>query len=760
MIRTFGERGPGHGRTPVWVAGGATVALLIASLFALAGRAAGDPDVVTSASPSQLAACPWLYSRLPSGRRASMLMAAMTPLQEASLLHLYWGGSTANPYEGLSPAIPSLCIPAITEQDGSGGVASGWRTTTGHFDGVTQLPSPIAGAAAFDPALASGYGQVIGAEDAGVGVDVALAPTINIERDPLWGRSYESLGEDPFLTGSLAVPLINGIQSQRVAAVVKHYAAYNQETGRGTLRDDAIISDRALHEIYLPAWSSAIQQAHPAGVMCAYDLINGVPSCQSQELLRNQLRGVWGFAGFIRSDCGSVFNQAASMAAGVSQVKCTGLYQPAEIAHAVTGGTLPKAELDGLVRPLLTALFQFDLIAAPHPLRPDAQVSTDQDQDVALRTDNEGAVLLKNDGLLPFAIPGTGSFALIGSNGGTPMPAGYGAMRVRSSDVTTTLEALQAAGARVNYTNGAVISVAVRLARAANVAIVVVNDVESEGRDRQSLALPGDQNALVSAVAAANPRTIVVLETGAPVYMPWLSSVAGVLETWYPGQEAGTSLVQLLSGQVNPSGKLPVSWPTPGGARPDATLTEFGGGGGPTYYSEGLDVGYRWYEANGSRPQFPFGYGLSYTSFHYGGLHISSGPRGGFTVTATVTNTGRRSGAEIAQCYIGFPATSGEPPRQLRGFQRVVLDPGKNAQVRFPITRGDLATWSGAPGSVGSWSVAAGHYDVYVGASSDSAALPLHGTITSGSAQLGPAGGPGPVAAAPGAPAGSPGHGS
>ncbi|HEX4864627.1 MAG TPA: glycoside hydrolase family 3 C-terminal domain-containing protein, partial [Acidimicrobiales bacterium] len=254
-------------------------------------------------------------------------------------------------------------------------------------------------------------------------------------------------------------------------------------------------------------------------------------------------------------------------------------------------------------------------------------------------------------------------------------------------------------------------------------------------------------------------HTVVVLETGAPVYMPWLSSVAGVLETWYPGQAAGTSLVQLLSGQVDPSGKLPDSWPAPGSAQPDATLTEFGGGG-PTQYDEGLDVGYRWYEVSGGKPQFPFGYGLSYTSFQYNGLHISSGPRGGFTVSATVTNTGRRPGAEVAQCYIGFPGPSGEPPRQLRGFQRVVLDPGKKAQVRFAITRGDLATWDGAPDTVGSWSVAAGHYDVYVGHSSDPGGLPLHGAITAPASQLGPAGGPGPVASAPAGPSKSAHHGA
>ena len=390
-------------------------AVAVVGTFAAVGKAAGDsgPPPAPAATPRATGPCPWLDSSLPSGRRAAMLMSAMTPIQEADLLHLYWGGSAANPYEGLSPAIPSLCIPAITEQDGSAGVGSGWRTAVGQFGGVTQLPAPIADAAAFDPSLARSYGRVVGSEDAAVGVDMALAPTINIERDPLWGRAYESLGEDPFLTASLAVPLIDGIQSQRVVAVVKHYAAYNQETARGTVRDNVTVSDRALHEIYLPAWSSAVQQAHPGGVMCAYDLINGVPSCQDSALLVDQLRGTWGFAGFVRSDCGSIFDQSASWAAGVSQVKCTRLYQPDQIAGAVTAGSLPKAELDSLVRPVLEVLFRFDLITSPHPWQPNATVSTAADQAVALQTADQGAVLLKNDGVLPLASDASTTVALI-----------------------------------------------------------------------------------------------------------------------------------------------------------------------------------------------------------------------------------------------------------------------------------------------------------------------------------------------------------
>ena len=677
-----------------------------------------------------------------------MLMAAMTPFQEADLLHLYWGGSTANPFEGLSPAIPQLCIPAITEQDGAAGVGSGWRTAVGHFAGGTQLPAPIAGAATFDPRLALAYGKVIGAEDAGVGIDMALAPTINIDRDPLWGRSYESLGEDPYLTASLAVPLVDGIQSQRVVAVVKHYAAYNQETGRGTARDNVIVSDRALHEIYLPAWSTVIQKAHPGGVMCAYDLINGVPSCQSTQLLVDQLRGVWGFAGFVRSDCGSIFDQAASMSAGVSQVKCTRLYQPDQIATAVAAGTLPKAELDSLVRPLLEVLFRFDLIASPHPLQPDAAVSTPANQAVALQTADEAAVLLKNNGALP--LDPSATVALIGAGRGSPMTAGFGAMHVRSNQVTTALDAFQDRfGSRLSFTGGANIAVAQRIARAARVAVVVVYDVEREGHDRTTLTLPYNQDALVQAVAAVNPRTVVVIESGAPVDMPWLNSVAAVLETWYPGQAAGRSLVDLLTGVVDPSGKLPVTWPAPGGPRPDAAPSQFASVSGPTQYSDGIDVGYRWYQAAGVQPQFPFGFGLSYTRFRFSNLKVQSGKGPGLTVTARVTNVGKRAGGEVAQCYVGFPPATGEPPRQLRGFARVDLAPGKSNTVRFAISPGDLATWSGSPGTPGSWSVTPGRYEVYVGDASDPAHLPLSASVNVRGAQLGPASGPGPVLGAP-----------
>jgi beta-glucosidase len=698
----------------------------------------GSGAAVAEAAAVTTTACPWLSPSQPIPDRVDALLAVMTPLEEATMLHLLRVGTDGVPYQGFTPAMPQLCVPLITEQDGAAGVAMGMR-------GVTQLPAPIADAAAFDPALAGSYGGVIGAEDAAKGVDVSLAPTINIDRSPLWGRSYESLGEDPYLTASLAVPLVDGIQSHRVVSVVKHMAVYNQETKRGTLQDDAVVSERALREIYLPAWSAVVQQADPGAVMCSYNLINGTPACQSESLIQSILRGEWGFEGFVRSDCGSVYNQAAAMAAGVSQVKCSPLYNTTTLDTAVRSGQLSKATLDNLARPLLTVLFRFNLIAAPHPLSPEAQVTSPSHDAVALATDNEGAVLLKNTGgLLPLDFDHLSSLALIGPNEGTPMPAGFGAVRVRATYPVTAYAALRARlGSRLRYTDGSDLDDAVALARRSQVAVVVVYDTESEGRDRASLALPGAQDRLVEAVEAANPHTVVVLETGSAVMMPWLARTPALLETWYPGETAGSSLADLLAGDVNPSGKLPVTFPTSAAAMPDNTPATFGGVGGRTLYSDGIDVGYRWYETHAVQPAFPFGFGLSYTKFGFSGLRLAGTAATGISVTATISNTGRVAGTDVVQCYLGAPASTGEPTRQLRGFQRVSLAPGKSATVRLHLTPGDLAQWST---TAKSWVIAPGTYRISVGDGSDRASLPLSATVTVAGAVLGVNSGPAPSA--------------
>ncbi|MGH9076508.1 MAG: beta-glucosidase [Acidimicrobiales bacterium] len=724
--------------------------------FASAARSAESGEMATSASldpPSSASvkpSCPWLDSSLPVATRVRELLSAMTPQQEATMMHLV-AFNAVNPYEGYSPAIPRLCVPEINEQDGAAGVASGYSDlpdVSGAFAGATQLPAPITDAAAFDPSLARSYGGVIGSQAAAKGVDMALSPTVNIDRSPLWGRSYESLGEDPYLTASLGTPLVKGIQAQRVVSVVKHFAAYNQELGRGTLSDNVVVSDRAMREIYLPAFAAVVAQARPGSIMCSYNLINGTPACQDLGLLVGILHDEWGFAGFVRSDCGSIFAQAPAFAAGVSQLKCSELYAPPQVAEAVASGALARATLDGLVRPLLDVLFTYNLIADPH--RPDhgAPVDTAAGNAVSLRTDAEGAVLLKNapvsrtEGpLLPLSLRSVRSVALIGAHDATPMPAGFGAMHVRPTQPVSNRSALEAAlGARLHFDDGSNLADAAAVARASEVAVVVVSDVEHEGRDRSSLALPDDQDALVAAVEAANPRTVVVLETGAAVLMPWLGSTPALLETWYPGQTAGTSLVQLLSGQVNPSGRLPVTFPASAAVPAPAPDTQ---GGGGTVYQEGVDVGYRWYQTHGVAPAFSFGYGLSYTTFRFSRISARPARGGAVTVQATVTNTGRSAGSDVLQCYLGDPAATGEPPRQLRGYRRVSLAPGASQVVSLTLTPGDMAWWDTAARS---WQVSAGTYQLWVGDGSDLANLPLHTSFAAAATNLGPVSGPAPPA--------------
>ncbi len=707
------------------------------------GDSADSNNTSDIRDPARARACPWLDSHLPVAARVDKLLAAMSPLQEATLLHLLQVNN-AVPYEGYTPAIPAICIPQITEQDGAAGVASGFmNTAASDFPGTTQLPAPIADAAAFDAALALEYGNVIGAEDATKGIGLALAPTINIDRSPLWGRSYETLGEDPYLTASLAAPLVSGIQTNRVLAVVKHFAAYNQELNRSTALDNSIVSDRALHEIYLPAFSAATEAGHAGAIMCSYNLINGVPACQNKALLDGVLRGQWHFHGFVRSDCNSVYDQAAAMAVGVSQVKCTTLYNPMALSAAVASGQLARSELDGLARPLLTVLFQYDLIGNPHPLTPYQVATTPAHQAVARRTDVEGSVLLKNDhNLLPLDLLHLPSLALIGPAGGTPMPAGFGAMHVPTSALITAETALRGVlGPRLQYTNGSDLATAVALARRSTVAVVVVHDVEAERHDRTNLALPGNQDALVAAVAAANPRTIVVLETGSAVLMPWINSVHAVLETWYPGQAAGPALVDLLSGKVNPSGKLPVTFPTAAtpAAMPDATAATFGGVNGQVNYADGINVGYRWYQANHVTPLFSFGYGLSYTRFRFSGLQASTTPGGGVAVNVTVTNVGPVAGTDVVQAYLGFPSPTDEASRQLKGFARVSLAPQQSKTVKLTLAPGDLATWDTVSNS---WIVTAGSYQVLVGDGSDLANLPVTANVALAHATLGADSGP------------------
>jgi beta-glucosidase len=741
------------------------------------------------------------------------------------------GHGTSNPYVFYTPAIPALCIPAVGLEDGPAGVADG-------LTGVTELPAGVALAATWDPSLAGRYGQVIGAEEYGKGASANLGPTVNIDRDPRWGRSFEALSEDPLLNASLDVPEIAGVQSQDVEAQVKHFAVYNQETYRNTPADDVVIDPRTEHEIYLPSFYAAVKSGD-ASVMCSYAVVNGDFACNNAGLETGILRDQWDFPGFMMSDYAALHSTQGAVQ-GTDQEQPFNTYYGAPLQTAVQNGTIPKSVLNTMVQRVLTEMFRFKLFSLPRTGSTSATVTTPAHVALATSVAEAGTTLLKNGGgVLPLS--SGGSIAVVGpAADASPVYAGGGSAYVLPSGTVSPLAGIKAAagsGTNVAYQPGLptdtslpaippadlspayaptpfggsytgtltapetgtyvlaitnpcgcytstylsldgkqiiddpstppvhTYSVAVQLtagktyqlsisgdssqllwatpsalapgiaaavsaAKSASVAVVVVSDdTESEATDRLSLSLPSAQDELISAVAAANPRTVVVVNAGAPVAMPWLPSVAGVVDTWYPGQTSGTALASVLFGQTDPGGHLPVTFPVSLSQVPASTTAQFPGNGSTVQYSEGVDVGYRWYDAKNTTPLFPFGFGLSYTRFAFSHLSVSRPVTDGtqdVRVSAVVTNVGHRPGSEVAQLYLGDPSGTGEPPRQLAGFQRVSLAPGASARISFEVTPQAMSWWSD-PAS--GWTQTAGRYQVYVGDSSALTDLPLQGSF-------------------------------
>jgi beta-glucosidase len=699
-----------------------------AAAVALAVVAA--PLVAASAAAPHAAAataCPWVNSTAPISTRVSELMAQMSLSQEIALMT----GASGSSYVGNIPAISSLCIPAMSLEDGPAGVGDG-------MSNVTQLPAPVDVAATWDTSAEQEYGHVIGAEQAAKGSTVDLGPTINIVRDPRWGRAFESVGEDPYLAGQLGAADIRGVQSAGTMAQVKHYAVYNQETNRNTASDNAVVSTQAEQEIYLPAFQAAVQQGAASSVMCSYSYINGTAACQNPNTLSTVLRQQLGYTGFVTSDWGATHSTAASANAGLDMDMPgnDGFYGSA-LQSAVTSGQVSQATINSAVSDILTQMFAFGLFDKATSGSPSAVATNSTDQSDATQLAEEGTVLLKNSGSVLPLTSSDKSIAVIGTDASTsPQTAGGGSAGVNSSGTVTPLQGIQAAapsGTTVTYNDGSSDSSAASAAGAASVAVVFANLGESEGSDLTSIDLGTTQDNLITSVAAANPNTIVVLNTGSAVTMPWLSSVKGVLEAWYPGQGDGTAIASVLFGSSNPSGHLTVTFPTALSQVPASTTAQWPGTGGTVQYSEGIDVGYRWYNSKSLTPLFPFGYGLSYTTFSFSNLHVGALTAGGAaTVTATVTNTGSRSGADVAQLYVTDPSALGQPPLQLEGFQRVNLAAGASTTVTFPLTQQNLQYWNS---SSNAWATAAGNYTVSVGDSS--ASLPLTGTLAVASSQLG-----------------------
>ena len=737
--------------------GSRTFALALALTTVSAGAFSSSGVAPASAASTS---CPWIGSTAPTSQRVEEVMANMTLSQEEDLVYGGAGG-----YVGNIEAIPALCIPSLNLQDGPLGVGD-------QLQGVTQMPGAVAAASTWDPSLEQQYGAVVGSEDLGKGVNVNLGPTINVVRDPRWGRAFETFSEDPYLSGQMGAAYIQGVQSQgSVMAQVKHLAVYNQETSRNSSNDDDVVTERAMQEIYMPGFQTAMN-AGADSVMCAYSQPNASPACQQAYLLGG-LDNQFGFQGLVTSDWGGTHSTAQSIEAGDdmdmsgSAGCCKDSYFGSGLTTALSNGAVPRNYLDDAVARILTEMFDSGIMDSGNTGNINNTVSTSAHVATALQVAEEGTVLLKNAGkVLPLNAGSVGSIAVIGTNADPsvtdqncvygqqantyPYSGGGSACVNASAAPQTPLAAIQAAapGATVTYNNGSTASSAVAAAKAANVAIVFAGYDETEGSDISSIDLGSTEDTLISDVAAANPRTIVVLNAGSAVTMPWLSSVAAVTDAWYPGQEDGPALANILFGSFDPSGHLPVTFPTSLSQVPASTSQEWPGSGGQVDYNEGIDVGYRWYQSQGLTPLFPFGYGLSYTTFAFSNLSVTGfNTAGDASVSATVTNTGSVAGADVAQLYIGDPSTTGEPPWQMKAFQRVSLNPGASTTVTFSVPVKDLTYWAGPGANLhpsawsgpdpdgGGWTAPAGTYAVGVGDSS--ANLPLTGSLSLASA-IGP----------------------
>jgi len=840
--------------------------------------------------PVPVADCPWLAADIAAGDPPAVLaeqtVDRMTLPEKLGEIVLTSSGD----YENVDAGVARLCIPSLTLSDGPWGIAYG-------DTGVTELPAPLAIGATFDTSVALRYGDVIGAEAIGQGIDVSQGPNLNIDRVPTSGRADESYGEDPLLTTQLGLADIRGLQARGVMAQAKHLVAYSQETNRGAL--DAEVPNRALQEIYLRPFKAAVTRGHVATLMCAYPRLDGYFQCQD-PLLGLALEQ-WGFAGFVRSDLGAVHDQPLALRSGVQLLKPSAVDT---LTDAIDAHHLDVATVDADVERVLTEMFAYGVVGRPAAGTPGTPVAVASHTQFALTAAERAAVLLKNRSrLLPLRPSSVGSVAVIGADASThPVTQGLGSSHVVPPFTSTPLAAIRSrfgTGVRVRYAEGGsttmrlptiptryltpasgrghgltlsvapasgggpvitavdpvaaaaiqpepsatapardrvrsnpaaerperiptsladggrlpeldptttqatsvaipsdwtgskatwtgsltvphsgryvfslagtgaaaltldghpaatdlithdvgtwsgsvvlaahhhyhlslqwtpvadatsidvpsifdlgmayvggAIAQAVTAAKQSDVAVVFAADFTAETFDRPDLQLPGDENALIAAVAAANPRTVVVLNTDGPVVMPWLSEVGAVIEDWYPGEQDGTAITAVLAGDVDPSGHLPVTFPTSMAASAVPSPSQWPGVGLVSTYSEGLEVGYRFDRATGTTPLFPFGYGLSYTSYAIRRATVTR-VAGGYAVSFVVANTGRRTGTDVAQVYLTYPQAAGEPPGQLAAFTPVQVAPGTSRRVSLDVPESQLQTyqadgWTTVPGT-------------------------------------------------------------
>jgi beta-glucosidase len=612
--------------------------------------------------------------------------------------------------------IPRLGLKPFRMTDGPRGVAyhSSRRSR------CTAFPSGIAQAASWDEGLMLRFGEAVGDEARSVGARTVLGPAINIARTPLNGRTFEYFSEDPLLNARLTVPAVTGIQSRGVAACVKHYAANNQETRR--MSNSSEVSEQALQEIYLPAFRAAVEQADAWSIMAAYNAVNGVAACENPDLLRDKLRGEYGFRGFVVSDWFAVRRTSSAEAcirAGLTlEMPGKGSrYRHKNLRRAFEQGLFSEAELDQNLADLLRVMV---LTGHLDSAGPPGQRNTPEHQALAREMAEAGITLLKNEGaLLPLDPARVKKVALVGPRlkRRNCLPLWGGSAGVWPPYEITPLKGLQAENrGRFQW---------VKSPAEADVVLLFVGvshrpGFDSEAMDRKYLGLPPDQQALIRKTVAANPNTVVILTNGGPLSMPWLDSVPAVLETWYPGMEGGSAIARAVFGDINPSGKLPVTFPKQLEDSPaHASPRTYPGDKHRVYYDEELLVGYRYFDRRGVEPLFPFGHGLSYTRFEYGepglnGDRFSDGDT--LRLSMVLRNIGARAGAEVVQLYVAdHQAAEDRPPQSLQGFSKVYLEAGESREITIELPVAELAVYCPDDGC---WTLKPGSYSLRLGSSS------------------------------------------
>ena len=707
------------------------------------------PPAVSQESAAKAADHPWMNVGLSPDERAAMVLKEMTLDEKIELLHgngmpgwpskpspvWYLGNGGA----GFVLGVPRLGIPMIQMSDAAYGVRS--SAANGRFS--VALPSDLAAASSWDTHAACEYGALIGRELRAQGYNMTLGGGVNITREPRNGRTFEYMGEDPILAGTMVGNRIKCEQAQHVIGDIKHYALNDQESGRNEV--NVIIGKRAMRESDLLAFEIGIEIGQPGAVMCSYNAVNGDFACENKYLLTDVLKKDLDFKGFVLSDWGGTHSTEKASAAGLDHEEPLDNFYGAKLKEAVEAGKVPMSEIDDHARRVLRAEFAAGLV--DHPIQKSV-VDAEGDLAISRKIADGSIVLLKNENsVLPLDSSKLRSIAVIGPHADFGMISGGGSAQVDPPGATAPkwkehvwfptsplkTIATRVPGATVEFDSGSDPASAAALAKKSDVAIVFVQQWSSEDFDLPNFTLPDNQDAIIEQVAAANPKTIVVLESGSAVAMPWLDRVSGVLEAWYAGSKGADAVADILFGDVNPSAKLPMTFPRSVADLPHPQLVTpppnqrrgFGPLAKPTFdvhYDEGLKVGYKWYDAENKPVLFPFGFGLSYTTFSYSGLKVTPGSEN--TVTFTLKNAGNRPGEEVAEVYASLPSGAGEPPKRLVGWSKVQLAPGESKEISVSVPPKYLSIFDEASDT---WKLVPGSYTFKVGGSSQS--LPLSANV-------------------------------